>query len=305
MATDCLTKIERVLKNPIPKKWNEETGEVLEEIWKMHVPCGKCARCITRRKIEWAFRMTQEMKDSNTAYFVTLTYERETVPYSNKGQKTLDKADLQKFWKRLRQNQKRSNTTIEHLYKNLARTDKIKYYAAGEYGDEKNRPHYHAIIYNASRTVIEKSWTLGHTQVVPASEESIAYVTKYLDKRISDPEGQKRAKKVKLPEYNEMSEKIGYSYIEKNKEWHLKNPDVLYVTTPKGFKIPMPRYYREKIFNYDQRIEQAQMVEELLTEQENEAKARMGPIKYEQAQYMKLTESEKRFKKKMKKRTQE
>lgn len=46
-------------------------------------PCGKCVRCINKKRTEWAFRMDQESKDHATAYFVTLTYTEENLPYLN------------------------------------------------------------------------------------------------------------------------------------------------------------------------------------------------------------------------------
>jgi hypothetical protein len=45
--------------------------------------CGKCVKCINKYRTEWAFRMHQESKDHATAYFVTLTYDEENLPYLN------------------------------------------------------------------------------------------------------------------------------------------------------------------------------------------------------------------------------
>lgn len=311
MATDCKYKITLKLK---------EAFEDTNGIWRYHIniPCGKCARCIERRKMEWGFRMKQEMDESKTAYFVTLTYAPETVPYTSWGIKTLlphkdvthlvkkknkkrkvreQKDDLQLFFKRLRQNQKRSKPTIEHLRNNLGKKDKIKYYAAGEYGEERNRPHYHAIIFNASMINIEKSWELGTTHIVPANEMTIAYVMKYLDKRLDKEPDWK-----KTPEYNTMSEGIGKSYIDKNKSWHKRNPDILYVTTRIGIKIPMPKYYREKIFTEEERKEQVKIVTERMDEIKIELTQELGLHRYVEVQNMEGKESERRFKKKIKKR---
>lgn len=64
------------------------------------VPCGKCPKCLRDRQNGWMFRLQQEIKDSLNCQFVTLTYE--TTPKSFNGHGTLQKSDLQKFFKKLR-----------------------------------------------------------------------------------------------------------------------------------------------------------------------------------------------------------
>ena len=85
----------------------------------INVSCGKCVRCIERKKMEWAFRVRDVMKESKTAYFVTLTYDDAHLPYSKNGTHTLKPKDMTDFMKRLRQNQKRSKDTWEHIFNNL------------------------------------------------------------------------------------------------------------------------------------------------------------------------------------------
>lgn len=318
MATDCLFKITIELKDPI-----ERNGEWVTHI---NIPCGKCGRCIERRKMEWGFRMAVEMGISKTAYFVTLTYAPETVPYNKYGKKTLiptraidlkikkeaeGKKRINKRWidrsfqgfiKRLRQNHKRANTkrtntTIEGLMNGLTNKDKIKFYGAGEYGTEKFRPHYHAIIFNASEKTILKSWDLGGVHIVKANEATITYVMKYLDKLHN-----KEKDNSKQPEFNTMSEGIGESYIQRNKDWHLRNIDILYVTNEKGIRIPMPRYYREKIFSQADREEQIIIVNEILNEIRNEKIQAMGWHEFNASQNRLKRETEMRFQKKIKKR---
>jgi len=80
--TECLAKMPITLKDAIANVYGEVTYEIM-------VPCGKCERCLDRRKREWGFRMEEEMKQSKTAYFVTLTYNRMHVPYDKFGNKIL------------------------------------------------------------------------------------------------------------------------------------------------------------------------------------------------------------------------
>lgn len=102
------------------------------------VPCGKCPACRMDYSRVWANRMLVELNDQNNkAVFLTLTYNSDSLPYTEPGEDgrkypTLCKRDLQLFWKRLRK-----------AYPGK----KIRYYIAGEYGPKTHRPHYHAIVY--------------------------------------------------------------------------------------------------------------------------------------------------------------
>ena len=50
-----------------------------------------------RRTSGWSFRLVKEGERSNSALFVTLTYDTAFVPITKNGYMTLDKKDLQKF----------------------------------------------------------------------------------------------------------------------------------------------------------------------------------------------------------------
>ena len=133
------------------------------------VPCGKCVECLKRRANHWTFRLSQELKQATTACFLTLTYDE--VPLSQNGLPTLRKTDFQKFMKRLRKRSKCS----------------LKYYACGEYGTRTQRPHYHVILFNLSRTIFEtdmigRIWSHGFVDVGKVEMASIAYVTGYVMK---------------------------------------------------------------------------------------------------------------------------
>jgi len=310
--TDCQYKIPITLKEPIQRTDGQWTYQI-------SVPCGKCTRCIERRKLEWAFRMEQEMYDSKIAYFVTLTYSPETVPYTNYGIKTLTphkdvtelvkikgkkrrvrrkRDDLVKYLKRVRSNQSRDDDLRwEHLYNGLKPEDKIKYYGVGEYGEERGRPHYHLIVFNASKFWLEECWEMGSVHIVPANKQTIAYLMKYLDKWIGKKQDWK-----KTPEYNTMSEGIGLSYIAKNQLWHKQNLDVLFVTNNMGFKIPMPRIYRLKIFSDKERIQQILIVEEALKDKKQEMILEHGEDGYNDIQRETKKYDEIKFKKITKKR---
>ena len=106
------------------------------------IPCGHCIGCRLDYSRSWADRMMLELDHHNgKAIFVTLTYDNENVPFTEEdefglfGWFSLWKPDLQKFFKRLRKKYK---------------DKEVRYYAAGEYGSNTFRPHYHAIIFGLS-----------------------------------------------------------------------------------------------------------------------------------------------------------
>lgn len=138
----------------------------------IEVPCGKCVACRMRQRKEWSIRLLFELSGYDDASFVTLTYDDEHIPENG----SLKKSDFQKFMKRLRR--------LLDAY-----DVKIKYYACGEYGDNTNRPHYHAILFGLSvedsKTYIPRVWYQGHIDVGTVTPASINYVCGYIDKKLS------------------------------------------------------------------------------------------------------------------------
>ncbi|UIB81468.1 replication initiator protein [Flyfo microvirus Tbat2_156] len=201
------------------------------------VPCGKCAPCRLRRIQGWVFRLRQEEKVHTSSWFVTFTYDQ--PPLSKAGLMTLCKPDLQNFFKRLRFNTKRKT---------------IKYYACGEYGTNTKRPHYHAILFDATPEEIEKAWLhnppedrvkRGLLHFGQVSDDSIAYTAKYMAKESKIPmwQGDDR-----LPEFSLMSKKLGSNYLTPAIIAYHKESFRSYLTMPGGATHAMPRYYRNRIF---------------------------------------------------------
>lgn len=114
--------------------------------------------------------------------FITLTYNDQSVPtdYSVK------LVDFQDFMKRLRES---------------LQPKRIRFLACGEYGGEKLRPHYHALIFNHSfpdkklvkirrgipvyaSTSLSKLWTFGTHEIGTLTYKSAAYTARYSLKKI-------------------------------------------------------------------------------------------------------------------------
>jgi hypothetical protein len=235
-----------------------------EQIKGEHIPfpCGKCPPCKKRRTSGWSFRLVKEGERSKSALFITLTYDTEFVPITTNGYMTLDLTDLQKFFKRLR---KLTN-------------EKLKYYAVGEYGSTKKRPHYHIILFNANPEHIKRAWALnnkhiGAYHIGNVSHASIGYTLKYMSKKSSIPMHQNDDRK---KEFSVMSKGLGSNYITQAIiNWHKNNlEERMYVPIEDGKKIAMPRYYKDKMYNEEEKDKiskyMVKISEELLVEQSKE-----------------------------------
>lgn len=225
-------------------------------------PCGRCPACKRRRVNQWVFRMRQEEKVSTSAYFVTLTYATSTVPISNKGYMTLRKKDFQDFMKRLRERERKYNRV------------NLKYYACGEYGETRFRPHYHIILFNlAVLENINLAWNKGDVHIGKVSGASIAYTCKYIDKekRIPLHRNDDRQK-----EFSLMSKGLGKNYLTPQMvKYHRSHLDRNYCLDTDGRKVALPKYYRDKIFSDDEKRINREYIVNHKTERTNLLKKRI------------------------------
>lgn len=99
------------------------------------VGCGQCIPCRINRRRVWVHRLMLEAAQWGDNAFVTLTYDDESLPrvspQDSRG--NLVPRDVQLFFKRLRK---------------IVEPRRFRYYMAGEYGDESDRPHYHMAMFN-------------------------------------------------------------------------------------------------------------------------------------------------------------
>lgn len=235
-------------------KRNDISGE-----W-MSLPCGKCPGCMKRRTSGWSFRLMKEGERSNTALFVTLTYDTKVVPITKNGYMSLSKADVQKFMKRLR---KLSETTL-------------KYYVCGEYGTRRMRPHYHMIIFNADPEKVEKAWSLngkmlGQIFIGTVMEASIGYTLKYMAKPGKIP---LHVNDDRQKEFSLMSKGLGSNYLSNSMiRWHKEDLlNRVYVPMKEGKKIAMPRYYKDKIFNDKDKMLISKHMKTIIPEEDEKAR---------------------------------
>ena len=178
------------------------------------LPCGQCVACRLNKSRDWATRCVLEAKMHKENCFITLTYNPDSCP----SDLSLRKKDFTDFIKRLRKN-----------------TDaKIRYFAAGEYGDLHGRPHFHACLFGwrpadltlysnnfgillYTSDVLSKAWQYkGFVTVGDVTFESAAYVARYVMKKITGDRAEEHYNG-RQPEYTVMSRRPGIaaSFFEK------------------------------------------------------------------------------------------
>lgn len=224
----------------------------------MTIRCGRCVACRLHKAREWAIRITHEARMHDASCTITCTYAPENLPRYG----SLRKRDFQKFMKRLR--------------KAMAPV-KLRYFHCGEYGGQRHRPHYHAVIFGTdfpdrvfhSRSpsgfplyqsdILTSTWQLGHALVGDFSFDAAMYTAKYTTKALlvskaSSEEDYRRwqARYERLnpltgeiitlePEYATMSRApgIGRRFYDEFKG-DLYPSDFCIVN---GSKVPVPEYY--------------------------------------------------------------
>lgn len=230
--------------------------------------------CKIKRSQDWATRAYHEAAQYEANSFLTLTFSDEGLALRELRRDThpfdLDVRDWQNFAKMLRKELKKTGDPR-----------KLRFFQIGEYGDEANRPHYHALIFGHDFTeweterwkdekghpvwlskIIEKCWPYGFHEIKEMVPESIAYVCKYVQKKLYGKQRELALERVDSatgecitvrPELATMSrggrkgKGIGYSWYEKFKRETF--PDDFLVL--EGKKIPVPRYYTKLLEQQD------------------------------------------------------
>ena len=144
------------------------------------VPCGRCKGCRLEYSRQWAIRCVHEAQMHDENCFLTLTYNPENLPKDH----SLQKDAISKFIRALR------DKTGE----------KIRYFGCGEYGEKKNRPHYHVLLFGYDfpdkelhtvkngnplykSELLESVWKKGFCSIGEVTFETAAYVARYVMKK--------------------------------------------------------------------------------------------------------------------------
>ena len=192
-----------------------------------------------------------EAKSHDQNYFLTITYADEHLPEGG----SLRQADYVKFLKRLRRH-----------------CGSLRYYIVGEYGDQTNRPHYHAITFGlaladlvpitrsgsdevlyASET-LNRIWGKGNVLVGAVTPKSAAYVARYAMKKQTGERKKEAYRRINPetgetwdvdPEFARMSRNpgIGMSWFQQSKGDCFPSDFLI----RDGQRVRVPRGYTEKL----------------------------------------------------------
>lgn len=184
------------------------------------VPCGRCLLCYASRRQQWFLRLKEEYKNACASYFVTLTYDDDSV---------VDEV---------------TRKTIKLFHKRLRKLClKYRHYTVGEYGSVSGRAHYHSLLFfpvNCSHSdliiALEKAWTCGHVRASVCTDARINYTCKYVLK-VGDKKGVMTC-----------SQGIGKSFLTPAREAYYAGRKVDSYIAPGGSVRKLPRYYVNKIF---------------------------------------------------------
>ncbi len=239
----------------------------------LSLPCGQCVGCRLERSRQWAIRCMHEAQMHTQNCFITLTYDDAHLP----SDRSLHYRDFQLFIKRLRKR-----------YPGR----RIRYYMAGEYGENFGRPHWHACIFGldfddkklwkrtAANSLLYRSknlellWPFGYSSIGDVTFESAAYVARYIMKKVTGKNAAKHYEEIDLdtgvitnrtPEFTKMSLKPGIGY-----EWYKQYTSDVYphdYVVVRGKKVKPPKYYDKKY-----KIDNPYEFDELLYIREKNAK---------------------------------
>lgn len=236
----------------VPRPESMYTGRVQSRY--MQVPCGRCVGCKLERARNHTIRIMHESQMHEHNSFLTLTYSDNHLVrnYSNA---TLVPEHLQLFWKRLR--------------KELSPT-RIRYFACGEYGSRRSRPHYHACLFGYNfpdktlfsseggnnlytSNLLNRIWSHGNCIIGNLTPNTAAYVARYIVDKFSGHESTFYDELGITPEFVTMSRRpgIGASWFERFSGDIYPHDQVV---LEGGVKSRPPRYY-DKLFSKENPVQ--------------------------------------------------
>lgn len=223
---------------------------VFDERAPMRIPCGHCVGCRLEYSRQWMIRIMHEASLYKDNCFLTLTYENAPVSLRYK--------DFQDFMKR---------------YRKMFSNNVIRFYMAGEYGEENKRAHFHACIFGHDfedkkvfsrrrgnrlyvSVALQKLWPYGFSTIGQLTAQSAAYVARYVMKKrgadhpdyefVNPQTGEVHQR---VPEFCRMSLKpgIGQGWFDKYKSDVFPKDRIVF----NGKELGVPRYYLNLLKRHD------------------------------------------------------
>lgn len=223
---------------------------------KLLIPCGTCYGCRMEYAQLWSIRCQHEAALYDRNLFVTLTYDDAHL----KWHRSLEVRDVQLFLKRLR---RRFDGHLSLPERSGAAP--IRYFAAGEYGAETDRPHWHLLLFNLNLPdydgrarahgldSLSDLWPHGGHEVDQFTPGRAAYVAGYASKKVAGRIARRLKYEVMHPETGEIFERrpefstkslkpgLGMWYFHR----YRRDFQHGYIPLRGGQKLRLPRLYRQ------------------------------------------------------------
>lgn len=259
--------------------------------WIYYFPadCGKCLPCLIKRKAQWSFRMVEEMRNSLSAYFVTLTYDDWALPwgdFKSVGNKNDHKQFIKwlKYYEDPKRLDKRGYISPDELKRRSSIRKPLRYYGVLEYGDLRKRPHFHYILFNVidvdnitnawssqikvSRGVYHPDRLKGIVDVQDCNINTIDYVLKYMLKSFEDQDPDKEK------ERSWMSKGIG-DHVDEEFKKYINEDRGNMVLNQRNKRVALPRYFRKKYVSEERIVAKNRYIAEQLAKQKEKKEAQL------------------------------
>lgn len=195
--------------------------------------CGRCEQCRKQKANEWTFRLNIELQKGAPAHFMTMTFSEESLSSFHSSDANEVATEAVKLFRK-------------RWYKKFG--ESVRYWLITELGhDNTERLHLHGIIWtDQDKETIEKIWSYGWVDTGEyVNSKSVSYIVKYVTKIDQDH-----------PEFIGKifcSPGIGKEYCQRSEIKRIHKDKIEYVKTPKGFKVGMPMYFKNKIYSERER----------------------------------------------------
>jgi len=231
-------------KGHVPKIKDERTRFV-------PVGCGKCMECMKQKAREWKVRLMEEMRVKTVDIkFITLSFSNESLIEL---EREVNKGQVKAMGYKL-DNEIATLAVRRYLERWRWRFKKSqKHWFVTELGQTNTeRLHIHGLIWtDEDIKIISEVWKYGKVWVGDyVNERTVNYIVKYINKT---DENHKYYKPIVL-----VSPGMGCNYLKRydseNNLYQGKDTNEMYKTR-QGRKLPLPKYYRNKLYDEEEKEE--------------------------------------------------
>ncbi len=227
---------------------NKKNGGVIppisdKRVLMVPVGCGKCIECKKQKARNWQVRLQEDIRVNKNAKFVTYTFSEHELQKLDNEIKGLSGYDRDNEICRLA-----VRRYTERWRKKYGRT--LRHWLVTELGHQNTeRVHMHGIVWTDEVKDIKEIWKYGNIWIGEyVSAKTINYIVKYVNK--VDESHKTYNSKIFT------SQGIGSEYVNRRdsvRNKYKKDKTIETYKTREGVELALPVYYRNKIYNEEQR----------------------------------------------------